>query len=143
METPALPEYMKKENIFLICILAALVSFGVSIFLVNYVNTPKDFSIFVIPDNGSINIGEYIQTNVIVLGENNYSRSVSLSARNLPAGIKVTFLPQNGIIPACSSIMTIETNKTLSNGDYKIYVWGLASDGKEHKKEYKLNINRQ
>jgi hypothetical protein len=138
MVTSELPWYMEKKNILAICAISVIISTVISFGLVLITHHQKDFHISVFPDNGSINAGELIQTNVIILGDNNYSRPVSLSARNLPAGVKVTFSPQS-IIPTSSSIMTIEINKTVTKKIPSISIWGLGSDSKEHDFNYIIN----
>jgi hypothetical protein len=131
----------RKVIICLMAIVAAIFG-GASYIVTSFVFDDAGFNIYMEPDNGTINVGNSIQASLYVSSHNGYSYPVSLATNNSNSGIKVSFSPQNNIIPSSISIMTIDINNTLPEDTYKIYINATGFDNENDDCEYDLIVIR-
>jgi hypothetical protein len=107
------PNKMRRSVIKENMIAAGAMSALFSLFAVLLTFSNAEFEIVSEPTFGEITVGNIIQANLNITTKNGYSYPISLATNDLPAGIKVSFSPQNGVVPSFISIMNIEINYTL------------------------------
>jgi hypothetical protein len=102
----------------------------------------QDFTLSVIPMQGTIQQGAVTQTTIHVKGTGGYKHPVSLSTTGQIPDVLIAFSPPFGsAAPAYTSTMTVNVGAKVRPGDCIITIKGTGADGKEHTCKYTLSIS--
>jgi hypothetical protein len=89
-----------------------------------------DFVINVTPSEGLLETGRQFSTKVIIESQK-YDGQIRLSAENFDKNLDVSFKPESGIAsPRFESIVTIEAESDLEEGDYSVDILAMGSKNK-------------
>ena len=89
---------------------------------------PGDFKLTLSPSSIGIAQGSSGVISVKVEKTNDYKERVTLSSRNLPTGVTISFNPSSGI-PNFTSQATISVSSTAPPGNYTVLILGTGPNG--------------
>ena len=101
----------------------------------------KDFSIEVIPFEGEVNKGGFVDARVFITGED-YDGQVRLTTKSQNNNIDIIFNPSTGTISKTfESELSISVSNSIEAGDYLLDIVGIGSKNNvEHTTSFKLKV---